>query len=118
MWSIPYKCTKETRLRTLQWKIMSNIYPTNILLNKMGIAPNRNCTRCGHGGYIEHFFVECPAVRPLWTEEENLIAIWLGRRLTLNFYDPFGSRARKIILKRIQNYKFSNSYRKTMHFQI
>ena len=83
MWSIPYKCTKETRLQTWQWKIRSNIYPTNILLNKMGRAPNRNCTRCGQEDYIEHFFAECPAVKPLWTEVANLIAIWLGRRLTL-----------------------------------
>ena len=83
MCSMPYKCPKETRLQTLQWKKMNNIYPTNILLNKMGIAPNRNCTRCGQEDYIEHFFAACPAVRPLRTEVENLIAIWLGRRLTL-----------------------------------
>ena len=83
MCSIPYKYTKETQLQTWQWKIMNNIYPTNILLNKMGRAPNRNCTRCGQEGYIEHFFAACPAVRPLRTEVENLIAIWLGRRLTL-----------------------------------
>ena len=29
MLSIPYKCTKETRL---EWKIMSNINPANILI--------------------------------------------------------------------------------------
>ena len=83
MWSIPYKYTKETRLQTLQWTIMSSICSTNILLNKMGMAPNRNCTRSGQEDYIEHFFAECPAVRPLWIEVENLIAIWPGRRLTL-----------------------------------
>ena len=89
MWSIPFKCTKETRLQTLQWKIM-------------GIASNRNCTRCGQVDYIEQFFAECPAVRPLWTEAENLMAIWLGRR---HFYDLYGSRTRKIVPKRIQNYR-------------
>ena len=83
MWSIPYKCAKETRLHTWQWKIRSNIYPINILLNKMGRAPNRNCTRCGQEDYIEHFFAECPAVKPLWTEVANRIAIWLARRLRL-----------------------------------
>ena len=54
-------------------------------LNKVGIAraPNRNCIRCGQEDSIEHFFAECPAVRPLWTEVANLIAIWLGKRLTI-----------------------------------
>ena len=62
---------------------LQNESRTGIGLNKMGIAPKRNCTRCGQEDYIEHFFAECPAVRPLWTEVENLIAIWHGRRLTL-----------------------------------
>jgi hypothetical protein len=34
-WQIPHLVTKEVRLRELQWKINHNIYPTNILLQKM-----------------------------------------------------------------------------------
>ena len=34
--------TKETRLRVLQWKIIHNIYPTNILLYKMGVSISSN----------------------------------------------------------------------------
>ena len=109
MCSMPYKCPKETRLQTLQWKIMSNIYPTNILLNKMGIAPNRNCTRCGQEGYIEHFFAACPAVRPLWIEVENLIAPWLGRRLTLTT---------SMILLGAEQGKLSSNKSKSKHFAI
>ena len=109
MWSIPYKCTKVTRLQTLQWKIMSNINPTNILLNKMGRAPNRNCTRCGQEDSIEHFFAECPAVRPLWTEVANLIAIWLGRRLTLTT---------SMILLGVEQGKLSSKESKTINLAI
>ena len=35
-----YKCTQETRLPVLQWKIMHNIYPTNILLSMMKVGEN------------------------------------------------------------------------------
>ena len=83
IWGIHTECTKEVRLRTLQWKIISNIYPTNILLNKMGIAATRNCTLCGTLDYIEHFFGECTLVKPLWTEIENLIASYIGKRIKL-----------------------------------
>ena len=63
-------------------KLLINIYPTNILLNKIGIAPNRIYTQSDLEDYIEHFFAKCPAERPLWIEVENLIAIWLGKRRT------------------------------------
>ena len=45
-WGIVYNSTKETRLRVLHWKIISNIYPTNILLKKMKIKNNDTCDWC------------------------------------------------------------------------
>ena len=75
----------------------------------MGIAPNRNCTRCGQEDYIEHFFAECPAVSPLWTEVENLIAIWLGRRLTLTT---------SMIPLEVEQGKLSSKESKTMNLAI
>ena len=88
---------------------MSNIYPTNILFDKMCRAPNRNCTRCGQEDYTEHFIAECPAVRPLWTEVENLIAIWLGRRLTLTT---------SMILLGVEQGKLSSKESKTINLAI
>ena len=42
-WSNARSVTKESRLRELQWKVLHNIYPTNILLHKMqnGAAINK-----------------------------------------------------------------------------
>jgi hypothetical protein len=40
-WQVAIDCTREVRLRTLHWKILHNIYPTNILLHKMGLRPSR-----------------------------------------------------------------------------
>eukprot|EP00745_Piridium_sociabile_P027238 TRINITY_DN4391_c0_g1_i5.p1 TRINITY_DN4391_c0_g1~~TRINITY_DN4391_c0_g1_i5.p1 ORF type:complete len:187 (-),score=10.40 TRINITY_DN4391_c0_g1_i5:433-993(-) len=42
-WNLVFNCTRETRLRVLQWKILHNIYPTNILLNKMGLSNSSQC---------------------------------------------------------------------------
>ena len=57
IWSIPSLVTKETRLRVLQWKILHNIYPTNILLCKMKVRDDRMCSYCNDVvAYIEYFF--------------------------------------------------------------
>ena len=45
-WSISFRATKETRHRVLHWKILHNIYPTNILLCKMKVKENNKCTYC------------------------------------------------------------------------
>ena len=46
MWSILSLVTKETRLRVLQWKILHNIYPTNILLCRMKVRDDQMCSYC------------------------------------------------------------------------
>ena len=43
IWSVPSVVTTETRLRVLQWKILHNIYPTNISLCKMNVRDDRMC---------------------------------------------------------------------------
>ena len=84
MWSIPWRTTKETRLRALQFKILHNIYPTNILLEKMGIAPNSLCQICKVQDFTEHFFAECTAVKLMWKEIEKYLAIYMGRSIKLS----------------------------------
>ena len=57
-WLIPRIVTKETRIRVLQWKLLHNIYPTNILLCKMRVTNSRMCSYCPDKvDYIEHFFM-------------------------------------------------------------
>ena len=47
-WLLSYRCTQETRLRVLLWKILHNIYPTKFdtLLSKMEVRDNNNCSYC------------------------------------------------------------------------
>lgn len=79
MFDIPFKCTKESRLRVLQWKILNNIYPTNILLAKMGIAQNDNCNFCEEKDFIEHFFFYCKSLRAFWAMIEGIFSTAFGK---------------------------------------
>ena len=79
-----YNCTKETRLRTLQWKILHNIYPTNILLFKMGKKDSDNCDYCTVRDFIEHFFCNCIVVRQIWHVLEEKIELILGHPFALS----------------------------------
>ena len=66
--------TKETRLRSLNWKLIHNIYPTNILLHKMGVTTSERCTHCDTNiDYIEHMFFHCNSIQRLWKEIETII---------------------------------------------
>ena len=66
-YNIAHKATKESRLRLLHFKIMHNIYPTNILLCKMKVRSNTLCDNCHVTDFIEHFFVECHTIKGFWT---------------------------------------------------
>lgn len=83
-WEI-LKTSKESRLRELHWKILHNIYPTNILLLKMGLANSEYCTWCRvEVDYIEHFFYNCPKIHHLWKHVENIFYLRWDTKLVLN----------------------------------
>ena len=84
-WSLPFTACKETRLRVLQWKILHNIYPTNILLHKMGIAPSEKCNACNADkkDYIEHFFFTCSKISGLWEHVKRIILMRTGQTLNI-----------------------------------
>lgn len=85
IWSATYQATKETRLLALQWKIIHNIYPTNILLSKMKIRDNKMCSFCPQEiDYIEHFLFDCRICQPLWLHIENILCVLLETRLHLD----------------------------------
>ena len=84
-WLLPRKVTREVRLHELQWKINHNIYPTNILLQKMKVSTTNKCDYCpAEIDFTEHFFFECSFTKPLWDHIENQIAADYKRiRLTV-----------------------------------
>ena len=83
-WELAKEVTKEARLQVLQWKILHNIFPTSILLNKMGITESRNCNSCEEVDYIEHFFVNCKEVEPLWKEVTKTVNSLTGKCINIS----------------------------------
>ena len=69
---------KETRLKTLWWKIVHDIYPGNYMLNKMGLSNTPGCNFCNEIDDTVHFFYQCTQIRPLWYEIEREINRFLG----------------------------------------
>lgn len=86
-WLHAYKCTNEERLRLLQWKILHNIYPTNILLNKMGIKETNKCDFCDEVDFIEHFFCSCTKLNNFWKYVRKQIANYTGKDVNFNISD-------------------------------
>ena len=73
---------------SMYWKILHNIYPTNILLCKMKVKENNKCTYCNElVDYIEHFFFECPVVHDFWRYIEQHILINFNVQVHLTTID-------------------------------
>ena len=88
VWNLGKTTTQEIRLRVLHWKILQNIYPTNIMLNKMKVVDSNKCTYCPERiDFIEHFFFSCPSIYPLWRYIEQYCMIQFNISLKLQAED-------------------------------
>ena len=75
---------KESRLKALAWKIIHNIYPTNVSLHKMKLSDTPLCTTCNEMETIDHFFYHCKNVNNLWTEIQQIILVKLNAKIKIN----------------------------------
>ena len=82
--AIAHEYTKESRLRLLHFKICHNIYPTNILLNRMRITSSELCTFCKVPDYIEHFFIQCQKLDGFWEKIFQTINSYSTVRFTMS----------------------------------
>ena len=82
-WMVARNCTSEIRLITLQWKILHNIYPTSILLHKMGKKNTNKCDYCETVDYVEHFFYTCHVSKKLWQYIETKLTSSLNNIIHL-----------------------------------
>ena len=84
-WLIAQNSTKEVRLKELHFKLLHNIYPTNILLSKIGISPNNKCAYClDQLDFIEHFFFNCPRICNVWVCVSDRFYIKYGKKVKLS----------------------------------
>ena len=72
----------------LLWKILHNIYPTNILLHRMGISENRNCKFCtDETDYTEHFLWSCGKINLIWKKVEEYAYLKFDKLIKLKLKD-------------------------------
>ena len=84
-WLVAFRSSKETRLRVLQWKILTCTYPTSILLSKMRIRSSELCQTCKVRENLEHFFFFCKDVRKLWTQVQKYIQVTIDQSFRLSW---------------------------------
>ena len=83
-WENIFKFINETKLQEIQWKILHNIFPTNILLNGIGIKDTEKCEFCGEKDFIEHYFFNCGRIKDLWIEVSQIIFNSIKKAVNLN----------------------------------
>ena len=76
--------TKESKLRLLHFKILHNIYPSNILLNRMGIKETELCEICGVTDFIEHMFIHCTQLKGFWKKVFQLIQNYTNEKFPIS----------------------------------
>ncbi len=74
IFTIPYTCTINTKLRAFQYKYLMRIIPNNAFLFKCKLKPSNLCEFCHM--YTEtnkHMFWECNIVQAFWSQINQLI---------------------------------------------
>ena len=82
--SIAINSTKEAKLRCLHFKLIHNIYPTNILLKKMFLKDSDRCDSCNQIDFIDHAFYRCEPIRMFWYYISNIISTKLNIQFTIS----------------------------------
>ena len=74
-YSLPFLCTRESKLRVFQFKLVHRRISTNRYLLKVGLSSSEQCTFCENTSEsLLHLFWECPKTKVFWNE----VIKWLG----------------------------------------
>jgi exonuclease III len=68
---LPYKCIRDTRTQTLQYKLTHKILNTNSWLHKIKIIDSPKCRFCKLDETIEHFMFQCNKTKEFWKYVTN-----------------------------------------------
>ena len=80
IFSLPFKVTLDTKLRWFQlWRVINNILPNNVWLEKVSTIDNEMCTFCHNDNEtVTHMFCECNNVTDFWKQIKNRISRMRG----------------------------------------
>jgi hypothetical protein len=59
-------CITHTKIRTFQFKLLFNLIPCNLYLNRIKKSETNKCKECQKLDDTAHYMFECPKVVPFW----------------------------------------------------
>jgi hypothetical protein len=77
-WKTIYKTfalIKDTKIKAFQYKILNNLIPCNLYLNRIGKSDTDRCPKCNTLDDQMHYLCKCPEMATIWT---NLSRWWRG----------------------------------------
>ena len=72
---IPYNSCRETKIQTMQYKLLHGIYPCRLKLFQWKIFTSNICLDCDMVDNLEHHFYKCQHMRIFW---RSLAKWWLN----------------------------------------
>ena len=66
IFKLPFRCTRETKLQSFQYRLVHRIIPTRKKLYEWKIVNEPNCTFCNEIDDTRHFFLLCSKVQIFW----------------------------------------------------
>ena len=73
IFTVPYTCTKSTKLQSFQYQIIHRFTPTRRFLCIRKIVDSPACLRCKGVDTIIHHFYDCPKVAKFWSDVAKYI---------------------------------------------
>ena len=89
-------------MKELLFKIFHNIYPTNVILQKIGIKNSNKCDFCQEVDFLDHTLVECVRLRQYWEkvlffiEKETQIIVPNETKYKLFGFNEVGESNKKV----------------------
>ena len=71
----PYVVTRDTKIQSLQYRILNRFFPCNYILSKWYANESEICNYCADVDLIEHYFFSCKSLKLFW---DGLYKWWLN----------------------------------------
>lgn len=99
-WLLPYKFAISNKIKEIQYKIIHNIYPTNLYISRFVKNIDVKCVFCNaEEETLKHLFFECQFSQIFWKKIENYIFIQSNIPINLEAKDVllyYKNKERKI----------------------
>jgi hypothetical protein len=70
-----YAGTKDTKIKAFQYKVLNNLIPCNLYLNRIGRSNTNRCANCNELDDLSHYFVKCPEAEAIWHQ----LTLWWNK---------------------------------------